>query len=71
MNQGPMFLSIKDLQKLMGTAWYNSAQKRHKAIREAIRPGKKDLTIREYCEYTGASHRQTHKMLRSEPFEMK
>ncbi len=64
MNQGPMFLSIKDLQKLMGTQWYNSAQKRHKAIREAIRPGKKDLTIREYCEYAGLLFRNTYQELR-------
>lgn len=60
-----MFLSIKDLQHLMGTQWYNSAQKRHKAIREAIRPGKKDLTIREYCEFMGASYRLTCFFLRS------
>jgi hypothetical protein len=67
MNQGPMFLSIKDLQHLMGTQWYNSAQKRHKKIRERIRPGKKDLTIREYCDFTGGSYRQTYQALRGEP----
>ena len=53
MNQGPHFLSIKDLMTLMGTNNYNSAFKRHKAIRDAIKPGKKGLTVREYCEYEG------------------
>ena len=66
MNQGPMFLSIKDLQSLMGTQWYNSAQKRHKKIRERIRSGKKDLTIKEYCEYTGSQFHRTYIELRGE-----
>ncbi len=64
MNQGRMLISIKDLQKLMGTQWYNSAQKRHKAIRERIQVGKKDLTIREYCDHSGSSYRHTYEVLR-------
>ena len=51
MNRGKDFLTIRDLMKLLGTKYYNSAQRRHKAIREAIRPGKKSLTIGEYCEW--------------------
>ncbi len=67
MNQGPMFLSIKDLQSLMGTQWYTAAARRHQAIRNEIRPRKRDLTIKEYCEHTGASYRHTYQALRGEP----
>ena len=38
---------------LMGTVHYNTAQVRHKAIRDSIMPGKKGLTIREYCKAEG------------------
>jgi G:T-mismatch repair DNA endonuclease (very short patch repair protein) len=64
MNQGKTFLSIKELQSLMGTAWYGSAKRRHKAIRDRIRPGKPDLTIREYCEFAGLRYRETYRTLR-------
>ncbi len=53
MNRGKDFLSVKDLMILMGTDCYNSAWKRHKAIREAIRPGMRSLLISDYCEFEG------------------
>jgi hypothetical protein len=67
MNHGELFLSIKELQYLMGTQWYKSAARKHKAIRERLRKGKKDLTIQEYCESEGLSYRDTYKALRGEP----
>lgn len=53
MNRGKDFLSVKQLMVLMGTNCYNSAWKRHKAIREAIKSGKKALTLEEYCQFEG------------------
>ena len=49
MNRGKDFLSVKDLMILMGTDCYNSAWKRHKAIREVNRPGMRSLLICDYC----------------------
>ena len=63
MNRGKDFLSVKDLMILMGTDCYNSAWKRHKAIREAIRPGMRSLLISDYCEFEGICKNQTHKIL--------
>jgi hypothetical protein len=66
MNQGKTFLSIKELQSLMGSAWYGSAKRRHKAIRDRIKPGKQDLTIREYCDHAGLRYRETYRTIRGE-----
>lgn len=65
MNKGRHFLTIKDLMVLMGTENYNSAFKRHKAIREAIAPGKKGLTIKEYCEFECYDQQEIMEMIRS------
>lgn len=51
-----IFLEIKQLMQLTGTNSYKSAQKQHKTIREAIAPGKRKLTIREYCQYEGLNY---------------
>ena len=66
MNRGKDFLSIKELQSLMGTAWYESAKRKHKAIRNEIRSGKADLTIREYCNHVGLNYTETYHALRGE-----
>lgn len=49
--EGGIFLTVKDLMKLLGYDQYNSALREHLAIRDSL--GKKDkrLTIKEYCEY--------------------
>lgn len=64
MNKGKDYLSIRDLMKLLGTKYYNSAQRRHKAIREAIRPGKKSLTLIEYCEWESEEPKVIKKLLK-------
>ena len=63
MNRGKDFLSVKDLMVLMGTNCYNSAWKRHKAIREAIGLGMKSLLIRDYCEFEGMDEEQIRRIL--------
>lgn len=46
-----IFLTIKDLMRLLGTDCYFTAAKEHKAIRDALNKKDKRLTIREYCRY--------------------
>ena len=53
----------------MGTEVRNSAYKYHRSIRDAIQPGKKCLTILEYCEYSGLNYEHIYYELRGErPF---
>ncbi|MDO9186240.1 MAG: hypothetical protein Q7W13_09535 [Bacteroidia bacterium] len=46
-----IFLTIKDLMKLLGSNNYSSCANQHKVIRDSIATGKKKLTIQEYCDY--------------------
>lgn len=64
MIQGPLFLSIKDMMKLMGTENYHSAFKRHKSIRDAIKKGKRGLLIQEFCDYEGFQFEAIWKLIR-------
>ena len=65
MNKSPEFLSVKDLMRLMGTHNYGSAAKRHKKIRESILPGKRSLTLREYCAFEGCDPAEIWAILRT------
>lgn len=67
MNRGESFISIKELQGLMGTNWYNAAQRKHKAIRDKLGKGKRNLTIKEYCDHEDLPYRATYFSLRGEP----
>lgn len=64
MNRGRIYLSIEDLMKLIGTKNRSTAYSAHKTIREALKPGKMNLTIREYCEYTGDGFEEIWRELR-------
>ncbi|MCG8318778.1 MAG: hypothetical protein MI921_04705 [Cytophagales bacterium] len=59
-----IFLSVKDLIQLMDTDHYDSAQRAHKAIRDAIAPDKRKLTIREYCEFEKVPFEEIWEFLR-------
>lgn len=48
---GGIFLTIKDLMKLLGSNNYSSCANQHKIIRDSIANGKKKLTVKEYCDY--------------------
>ena len=63
MNRSTDFISVKDMMELMGTTRYTTAWKRHKSIREAISPGKKGLTVKEYCKYEGYSEEEINLLL--------
>lgn len=64
MNRSEEFVSVRDLQRLMGTNSYHSAVRRHKKIREAILPGKRSLTLQEYCTYEGCQYAEIRAILR-------
>lgn len=49
--EGGIFLTIKDLMKLIGSDSYTSVGKEHMAIRDALEKRSKKITIKEYCEY--------------------
>lgn len=50
MYQGKYYLSIQDLMTLMGTNNPSTVYRQHKALRDAISPGKRNITIREFCK---------------------
>lgn len=64
MNKAPEFLSVKDLQRLMGSKNPQSASRRHKKIRDSILPGKRSLTLHEYCAYEGCQYAEIWAILR-------
>jgi hypothetical protein len=49
--EGGIFLSIKDLQQLLGCQSYKTANTLHLAIRDALKKKTKHITIKEYCKY--------------------
>ena len=61
---GSIFLTIKDLMRLMDTDHYDSAQRAHKAIRDAIALDKKKLTIKEYCNFEKLRYEEVCEFLR-------
>lgn len=65
-NAGKIYLTPQDLAVLMGTTRMNTAWARHKTIREAIKPGKISLTIKEYCEFEGDNFSEVINLLRGQ-----
>ena len=60
-----IFLTIKDLMRLMDTDHYDSAQRAHKAIRDAIASNKKKLTIKEYCDFEKLPYEEVWEFLKN------
>ena len=50
--------------RLMDTHHYDSAQRAHKGIRDAIAPDKRKLTIKEYCEFEKVPFEEIWEFLR-------
>lgn len=46
-----IFLTIRDLQKLLGCESYRTANVEHMAIRDVLK--KNRISIQEYCKYEG------------------
>ena len=63
-NRGKIYLSVDDLMKLMGTERKSTAYYHHQLIRDNIQKGKKNLTIWEYCQYTGDNYQEIFFSLR-------
>jgi len=47
--EGGIFLSIKDLQRLLGSESYRTVARQHQALRDIL--NKLHITVKEYCEY--------------------
>lgn len=62
--EGHIFLSIKDLQKLLGTESYKTAQRLHSSLRESIGRKSRYILIREYCAYEGFDFNYIWEVLR-------
>lgn len=63
--EGGIFLSIKDLQRLIGSDSYRSAAYQHQAIRDGLKKSTKHITIKEYCDYEGLDFEYIWNYLRS------
>jgi hypothetical protein len=62
-----IYLTIKDLMKLTGSYSYAGTGNTHRALKDAIAPNKRKITIREYCTYEGVSFEEIWEFLRSKP----
>lgn len=66
---GGIFLSIKDLYRLLGCENYKTAQSLHKSIRDSLRKKSKYVTIREYCQIEDLDFEYVWKFLRGDENE--
>jgi hypothetical protein len=64
MYRGKHYLSYEDLQLLMGTENKSTVYARFNTICEAIRPGKRNLTIKEFCLFEGHDFEEIWEVLR-------
>ncbi len=60
-----IYLTIRDLMELTGSNSYTGTARSHLAIRDAIAPDKRKITIREYCQYEGVSFEEVWEFLRA------
>jgi hypothetical protein len=63
--EGGIFLTIKDLQLLLGCDSYNTANKLHIALRDALGKKSKYISIQEYCKYEGLEFQYIWDFLRA------
>jgi hypothetical protein len=67
MDDSRVFLSIKDLQQLLGCESYKTAHRIHMSLRDALGRKSKYLLIREYCDYEGFDFDYIWEVLRGKP----
>lgn len=68
MNSG-IFLTIKDLQTLLGDPSYRTANRLHLFVRKALGKRSRYLTIKEYCHYEGLDFNYIWTVLRKVPLK--
>lgn len=70
MYRGKHFITPEDMMLMIGTPNRSTAHYRFKAICEAIKPGKRSLTIREFCRFESLDYQEVWEMLRPKiPFK--
>lgn len=62
-----LLLTVKDLMKVMGYTNYDASCRKHKAIRDSIKLGKKHLTVKEFCEAMDLPLEAVIESLRNKP----
>lgn len=67
MYQGEIYLSIDDLQKLIGSTNRDYARKKHRAMRLEIDKNYGNLTIADFCQLTGDDYAEVFSFLRGYP----
>jgi hypothetical protein len=65
--EGGIFISVKDIQVLLGCKRYNTALEYHLTVRDALGKSKKRITIKEFCEYEQLEFDYIWKVLRETP----
>lgn len=53
-----VFITIKEVQRLLGCQQYNTALRQHQAARKAFNKKSKYLTIKEYCLYLEVNYEE-------------
>lgn len=48
---GGIFITVKDVQKLLGCDRYNTAQSYLQTVKEATKKRSRHITIKEFCEH--------------------
>jgi hypothetical protein len=48
---GGIFITVRDIQQLLGCESYKTANNHHIAVRDALKKKTKYLTIKEFCKY--------------------
>jgi len=49
--EGGIFITTKDIQRLLGAEHYNTANRILLAVKDALKKKSKHITIKEYCKY--------------------
>lgn len=59
-----IFITVKDIQQLLGCESYKTANTLHVAVRDALGKKGKLLTIKEFCKYEDLEFEYIWKILR-------
>jgi hypothetical protein len=69
--QGGIFISVADIQKLLGCESYKTANTLHLSVRDGLGKKSKYLTIKEFCKYEELEFDYVWETLRGTPLSSK
>ena len=62
-----IFLTVKDLKRLLGCKDYETARKVHQGVRDSLKRKSKYVTVKEYCESEDLDFDYVWNYLRASP----